>query len=105
MSNALGIPRFLLFSFLILAMKKRIVKNILIRKTPHYAIPMLCGALYLFFNLFLYFTLKFSPSGTIKFAGTVTIGKSASESSSSTYMLAGGFMLIYAMLNIYIPNP
>ena len=71
MSNALGIPRFLLFSFLILAMEKRIVKNILIQKTPHYAFPMLCGALY----LFLYSTLKFSPSGTIKFAGTVTIGK------------------------------
>lgn len=56
-------------------MEKRIVKNILIQKTPHYAFPMLCGALYLFFNLFLYSTLKFSPSGTIKFAGTVTIGK------------------------------
>ena len=52
-------------------MEKWIVKDILIQKTPHYAFPMLCGVLY----LFLYSTLKFSPSGTIKFAGTVTIGK------------------------------
>ena len=82
-------------------MEKRIVKNILIQKTPHYAFPMLCGALYLFFNLFLYSTLKFSPSGTIKFAGTVTIGKRFSIGVGKT--ISDGILTLTVKRRLIIP--